>query len=133
MRYILAILLLCAGAANASIYHYRYTGNAMPLTADGDRDFRVQSLGESPAPTPSINGPYVLDVRINAAHLPGGVLGDFQQYWGIAEASGPLLFVEPSVYTPITCCTDVFEANQWFNDWHSPGNDDLCPVAGLRL
>ena len=120
MRYILALLLLCAGTANASIYHYRYTGNPMPLTVDAEREESAK-YGYFLPPTPTTNGPYVLDMRINAAHLPGGVLGDFDAYWDLLITSGPLLFIEPysKIYRPEGPVYDSnqFQANGWFKRW----------------
>ena len=93
----------------------------MPLTVDGHRETGLLYGYDIPE-TPTSNGPYVLDVRINAAHLPGGKLADFRRYWDGGMTGGPLFFVEPysKVYKPTKCCPydNEFQANDWFSNWY---------------
>lgn len=120
MKAILAALILCAGAADASIYHYRYTGPEMVLTEDWDRDYRLNYLGENPPPTPTAKGPYSVDIRINAAHLPGRVLGAFSANWWYAESSGPLFYIEPTTgkYRADKSPQMHPDPNLWFDTWY---------------
>lgn len=93
----------------------------MPLTGDHDRE-ESANYGYFLPPTPIANGPYVLDVRINAAHLPGGVLGDFSWSAWDGVTGGPLLFIEPQSKSfrpqgPIYA-SNQFKANGWFKNWY---------------
>ncbi|WP_370301410.1 VPLPA-CTERM sorting domain-containing protein [Pseudooceanicola sp.] len=93
----------------------------MPLTVDGEREEGAK-YGYFPPPTPETNGPYILDLRINSAHLPGGVLQNFQ--WSALDGftGGPLLFIEPysKTYKPQerVIHENQFEANGWFKNWY---------------
>ncbi len=113
----------------------------MPLTVDGEREEGAK-YGYVPPPTPETNGPYILDLRINTAHLKGGALDDFQ--WSAWEGftGGPLLFIEPysKVYRPEGPIyhSNQFQANGWFKNWYwrmksvefkFKGND----IVGWRL
>lgn len=135
MRYVLALLLLCAGTANASIYHYRYTGPELFLTEDWDRDYRVKYMGQNPPPTPTTRGPYFIDIRINAAHLPGGVLVDFARNWWYAESSGPLFYIEPTAgkYRSVKGYQEHPNPNGWFDTWNNKYKEVSFQFSGTKI
>lgn len=85
MRFFLAIFLLCASTANASVYHYKYQGHELTLKSQPDyelyKDPNNNPTGEVLPIAEPTRAAFAIDLWINTAYLPGGILQDFVMDW----------------------------------------------------
>ncbi|WP_370301412.1 VPLPA-CTERM sorting domain-containing protein [Pseudooceanicola sp.] len=125
MRYILAILLLCAGAANASIYHYKYHGQPMELIFQPDYDYWSGEIYQPPPVAEVGDGsPIEVDIWINTALMPGGKLSDIDFFYSYHDVPAPnYLWVDGNYFFPrwgtaaFSYATLKFDADANITDW----------------
>ena len=94
MKLIFAILLASLGTtASASIYHYKYHGQEMKLIQEPDYEFwKTEPFGPLPI-AEKTSMAIQIDIWINTALMPGGVLGDFSFILDFAEPAPDYMWV----------------------------------------
>ena len=105
MKLIFASLLASLGTtASASIYHYKYHGQEMKLIQEPDYEFwKTEPFGPLPI-AEKTSMAIQIDIWINTALMPGGVLGDFSFILDFAEPAPDYMWVT---------------GNYGFDKWHT--------------